>query len=186
MEWLKSRVGLSSKHTSSPGDKFNSERPSFHDCKFIKSGTISDYFDGLNKIGSGTFGQVYRGSTTPKAKEERGEDLPDSVAIKGVLKSKVSFTSVLKDEIRILRSIDSDVIPKYYGCLETVNSVYIISELVNGYTLYSATTSRASIPLSEKLFRKLFLVSLLSKILIGHCIISGLNIFNISSNSFFS
>ena len=43
-----------------------------------------------------------------------------------------------------------------------------------------------SIPLSENLLRKLFLVSLLSKILIGHCIISGLNIFNISSNSFFS
>jgi len=98
---------------------------------------INTYFD-IDEciLGKGSFGEVCKGTITPKGTELLQRfNIPKGVdiAIKKILKHKFDM-----NEINILFKIkDLKYITKYYGCLYDDNYIYIIMEYIQGEELFN-------------------------------------------------
>lgn len=117
---------------------------SYFNCKPL-NGSSADYFKLRQKIGEGGFGKVYVALTQPKAKADIGEDLPDTVAIKQMRTAgeHESHKKLLKDEIRILKHIDTAHTIKYYGCYEDKHgNLYLVMDIAEGDNLYDGFFKR--------------------------------------------
>jgi len=110
------------------------------DCKSLSGKSIEHYFDDIVEIGSGGYGIVYSAKSNDSAKEEIGEDLPDTVALKKVKVRNTHDMELLQSEMQIMKLLDSKWTMKYYGCFESnespVNNLYIVTELIPGEDLF--------------------------------------------------
>ncbi|EGR29498.1 protein kinase domain protein, partial [Ichthyophthirius multifiliis] len=94
----------------------------------VKEKQIGDYSFLLNdKIGSGSFGKVYKGKNT---------NTQQKVAIKVLDKNEICMSEYLLQglimEIKILRKLKSEYIVQLTDVLETPNNFYLIQELCEG------------------------------------------------------
>jgi len=83
------------------------------------SGNIADYIaiDYSKSYGAGSYGEVFKGTPTTLALKELG-DLPKQVAVKVVKTNQLRSIEDFRDEIRVLKKLDSPYCMKFYGCFE--------------------------------------------------------------------
>jgi serine/threonine protein kinase len=112
---------------------------SYYDCKPL-NGDISEYFDIKKFLGAGGYGKVYAAQPTDKAITEIGHDLPDTVAIKIISEDKIK-TQLVRNEIQLLKLIDTPNTIKYYGCFEMPKVVYLVMDVASGDNLTRVITT---------------------------------------------
>lgn len=98
--------------------------------------SINEYFVYQADLGTGAYGLVYSAKSTDKARREIGQNLPDMVAVKRMEPKNDKYKLMMRDEIRILKHIETPYTMKYYGCYTRGAYVYVITELVPGKDVY--------------------------------------------------
>ena len=82
------------------------------------------------KIGSGQFGDVYKGYN-----KLNNQDIAVKVVqrklIKGKIKNLGKFNELLENEIKVLRTCNNENIIKLYDIKKTANNFYLILEYCN-------------------------------------------------------
>jgi serine/threonine-protein kinase ULK/ATG1 len=82
------------------------------------------------KIGSGQFGDVYKGYN-----KLNNQDIAVKVVqrklIKGIIKYLGKFNELLENEIKVLRTCNNENIIKLYDIKKTANNFYLILEYCN-------------------------------------------------------
>lgn len=91
---------------------------------------IIDRYQLEEVVGSGTYGKVYRSTTTDTGEEYAVKCIPIEKFRK--IRKLDEFT---KNEIYVLEKIDHPNIVKYYEKLTTINNTYMVYEYCSGGTL---------------------------------------------------
>ena len=98
-------------------------------------GEFDIYFKYIEKIGSGSFGNVFRAIYLEQDRE---------VAVKVIDKTNYKFKNLnrLKLEINILKQLKHKNILEFINCIETNTKMYIITEYVEDGTLKELINNR--------------------------------------------
>lgn len=127
----------------------------------MKYERFEQYFKGMEKIGSGGQGTVFKAVPTKKARKELGvKDLPKIVAVKRMRLPKIedvqnargkfkdmalniwkSDMEPIAEEINVLKQLRLRRSMTYYGCFANARFAYVVMEYVEGDSLTKVINS---------------------------------------------
>eukprot|EP00440_Ansanella_granifera_P020691 gb/GFBE01022464.1/.p1 GENE.gb/GFBE01022464.1/~~gb/GFBE01022464.1/.p1 ORF type:complete len:649 (+),score=159.84 gb/GFBE01022464.1/:1-1947(+) len=114
--------------TGRPAQELDADLEGFDRSTFaqVKRGKLSDHYEVLEELGTGSFGTVNRG------RDLRNDSL---VAVKSIPKKKIKDPQKVKEEFNVIRQLDHPHICKAYECYEDRKNIYLVMELLTGGTL---------------------------------------------------
>ena len=116
---------------------------------------VESYFIFNRSLGKGSYGEVYDATVTSIALRDLSPELPERVAIKKIPLKPTDMDTVYH-EIQILKRLQTPRAIHYYGCYVTVDTLYIVMDLIEGESLRQALR-RLSFPQVLTVIRELAL-----------------------------